>query len=136
VCSTNGYKPDRDAVLKGGHRRIPILISRRDFSRARPGDIPRLKGVPYLEPGNTDLYRNLEAWEQKAGIKVGPAMPFGCAPACGRAARPKSVAARRAEAAGRVVFIPSVIPWLKQRDIAILGAIIRICLALDIREGT
>ena len=33
-------------------------------------DIPRLKGVPYLEPG-TPIYReDIEAWEKKAGVKV------------------------------------------------------------------
>src|SRR5437762_1039966 len=35
-------------------------------------DIPRLKGVPYLEAG-THVYReDVEAWEKKAGIKIGP----------------------------------------------------------------
>ena len=33
-------------------------------------DIPRLKGVEYLEPGTRIYPEDLEAWEKKAGIKV------------------------------------------------------------------
>src|SRR5436189_242484 len=33
-------------------------------------DIPRLKGVPYLEPGTPVYVEDLEAWEKKAGVKV------------------------------------------------------------------
>ena len=35
-------------------------------------DIPRLKNVPYLEPGTPIYVEDLEAWEQKAGVKVSP----------------------------------------------------------------
>ena len=35
-------------------------------------DIPRLKGVPYLEPGTKVYIEDVEAWEKKAGIKVSP----------------------------------------------------------------
>jgi len=34
-------------------------------------DIPRLKGVPYLEPGTAIYPEDLDAWEKKAGVKVG-----------------------------------------------------------------
>ena len=33
-------------------------------------DIPRLKGVPYLEPGTRIFVEDLEAWERKAGVKA------------------------------------------------------------------
>jgi hypothetical protein len=35
-------------------------------------DIPRLKGVPYLEPGTPIYVEDLEAWEKQAGVTVGP----------------------------------------------------------------
>jgi hypothetical protein len=33
-------------------------------------DVPRLKGVPYLEPGTPIYIEDLEAWEKKAGVTV------------------------------------------------------------------
>jgi len=38
------------------------------FTRGILIDIPRLKGVPYLEPGTPIYVEDLEAWEMKAGI--------------------------------------------------------------------
>ena len=40
------------------------------FTRGILIDIPRLKGVPDLEPGTPIYVEDLEAWEKKAGIKV------------------------------------------------------------------
>src|ERR1035441_1386481 len=34
-------------------------------------DLPRLKGVPYIEPGTPILPSDIEAWEKKVGVKVG-----------------------------------------------------------------
>ena len=42
------------------------------FTRGVLIDIPRLKGVPYLEPGTPIYVEDLEAWEKQAGVKVGP----------------------------------------------------------------
>ena len=33
-------------------------------------DIPRLRNLPYLEPGTAIYVEDLEAWEKKAGVKV------------------------------------------------------------------
>src|SRR6266704_2094003 len=41
------------------------------FTRGVLLDIPRLKGVPYLEPGTPIYIEDLEAWERQAGVKVG-----------------------------------------------------------------
>ena len=35
-------------------------------------DIPRLRGVPYLEPGTAVYAEDIEAWEKKAGVRIGP----------------------------------------------------------------
>ena len=50
-------------------------------------DIPRLKGLPYLEPGTPIFVEDLEAWEKNAGIKVAPATRCSSAPAAGPDAR-------------------------------------------------
>ncbi len=81
-------------------------------------DIPRLKGVPYLEPGTPVYVEDLEAWEKKAGVKVasGDAIFLRT----GRWARrvavgPWPVGQR---AAG---FHASVAPWIKARGVAFVG---------------
>jgi len=68
----NGYKPDADEVLKRGHAKNSIHnLKSGIFTRGVLLDIPRLKGVPYLEPGTPIYIEDLEAWERQAGVKVG-----------------------------------------------------------------
>ena len=82
-------------------------------------DIPRLKGVAFLEPGTRIYVEDLEAWEKSAGIKVsaGDALFIRT----GRWARRARVGPWNAgrETAG---LDASVIPWLKRRDVALLGS--------------
>src|SRR4051794_26978451 len=42
------------------------------FTRGVLMDIPRLRNVPYLEPGAAIYPEDLDAWEKKAGVKIGP----------------------------------------------------------------
>jgi kynurenine formamidase len=81
-------------------------------------DIPRLKGVPYLEPGAPIYREDIEAWEKKAGVKVGPGDALVLR--TGRWARRAALGPERAlnNAAG---FHVSVGPWIKARDVAIAG---------------
>ena len=79
-------------------------------------DMPRLRGVPYLEPG-TKLYReDIEAWEEHAGVRLGPGDALLLR--TGRWAYRDAVGPTR-EMAG---WDASVIPFLAERDIALLGA--------------
>jgi len=120
----NGYKPDPDAVLKGGHQKNSIHnVKNGIFTRGILLDIPRLKGVPYLEPGTPIYAEDLEAWEKRAGIRVsaGDALFVRT----GVWARRQAVGPwlrGRAEGGKSAGLDPSVIPWLKQRDIAIMGS--------------
>jgi kynurenine formamidase len=120
----NGYKPDPDAVLKGGHQKNSIHnVKNGIFTRGILLDIPRLKGVPYLEPGTPIYAEDLEAWERRAGIRVsaGDALFVRT----GVWARRQAVGPwlrGRAEGGKSAGLDPSVIPWLKQRDIAIMGS--------------
>jgi kynurenine formamidase len=81
-------------------------------------DIPRLKGVPYLEPGTRIFAEDLEAWEQKAGVKAmaGDALLLRW----GRWTR-RSMLGPWPINEAMAGLDNSVIPWLKKRDIAILG---------------
>jgi kynurenine formamidase len=120
----NGYKPDRDTVLKEGHAKNSIHnLKNGIFTRGILLDIPRLKGVPYLEPGTPIYVEDLEAWERKAGIKVsaGDAL-FVRTGVWARRQATGPWLRGRAEGGRSAGLDPSVIPWLKQRDIAILGS--------------
>jgi len=82
-------------------------------------DIPRLRGVEYLEPGTALYAEDVEAWEKKSGVKVGPGDVLLLR--TGRWARraavgPWNVAQR---AAG---FHASIAPWIKSRGVAIVGS--------------
>jgi len=72
----NGYKPDPEAVAKSGHQRNSIInVKNGIFTRGVLIDIPRLKGVPYLEPGTSIFVSDLEAWEKKSGVRVSAMAP-------------------------------------------------------------
>jgi kynurenine formamidase len=119
----NGYKPDSDAVMKaGGHARNSIInLKNGIFTRGVLIDIPRLKGVPYLEPGTPIYAQDIEAWEKKTGVKVsaGDALFIRTGRWARRAAVGPWDTSRNGRRAGPGA---ALIPWLKQRDIALLGS--------------
>jgi kynurenine formamidase len=115
----NCYPVDGLVSMEGGAMRNAVLTMKDGIvTRGVLYDIPRLKGVPYLGAGERITVQDLEAWEARTGARVGPgdAMLLRW----GRWARQHALGPfdTWAEAAG---FDNSVIPWLKARDIAILG---------------
>ncbi len=115
----NGYPVAELVTKQGGAAKNSILTMKNGIvTRAVLYDIPRLKGVQYLEPGARIFPEDLEAWEKKSGVKAGAgdAMLLRW----GRWARRAKLGAFSTddESAG---LDNSVIPWLKQRDIALLG---------------
>lgn len=82
-------------------------------------DIPRLKGLPYLEPGTPVYVEDLEAWETKASLKIGRGDAILLR--TGRWARREAVgpwSVGRNEAG----FHASVAPWIKARGVAFVGS--------------
>ena len=82
-------------------------------------DIPRLKGVPYLEPGTPIYMEDLEAWEEMAGVTVRPGDALFVR--TGRWARRADVGpwAVSEQTAG---LHASTMPWIKARDVSFLGS--------------
>ena len=119
----NGYTPDPAAVTQqNGHARNSILNMKNGIlTRGILIDVPRLKGLPYLEPGTPIYIEDLEAWEKKAGVKVGAGdalfIRTGVWPY-----REKFGPYPRGRAGKDAGLDATVIPWLKRRDIAILGS--------------
>lgn len=120
----NGYKPDQDAVLKQGHAKNSIHnVKNGIFTRGVLFDIPRLKGVPYLEPGTPIYVEDLEAWEKQAGVRASAGDAIFIRTGVWARRRVEGPWLRgRAEGGRSAGLDPSVIPWLRQRDIAILGS--------------
>ena len=121
----NGYAPDEAMVMKEGHAQNSVhSFMHGIFTRGILMDIPRLKGVPYLEPGMPIYVEDLEAWEKEAGVKVsaGDAIFIRT----GRWAARKAIGpfyAGRSHREGRTAGLDaSVLPWLKQRDVALIGS--------------
>jgi kynurenine formamidase len=82
-------------------------------------DIPRLRNLPYLEPGTALYVEDLEAWEKKSGVKIasGDAILLRT----GRWARRDKLGPWNVgqSAAG---LHASVAPWIKARGVAFLGS--------------
>src|SRR6185503_1123745 len=81
-------------------------------------DIPRLKGVDYLEPGTKIYPEDLDAWEKKARVKVEPGDVVLIR--TGRWARRDAKGPwATSQLAG--LYITSA-RWLHEHDVAILGS--------------
>jgi kynurenine formamidase len=119
----NGYKPDPETVKKdNGHARNSLQNEKAGiFTRGVLLDIPRLKGVKYLEPGTPIYQEDLEAAEKMEGVRVGQGdalfIRTGVWPY--RKEHGPFLRGRAGKDAG---LDATTLPWLKQRDIAILGS--------------
>ena len=82
-------------------------------------DIPRLKGVPYLEPGTPIYMEDLEAWEEEAGVTVRPGDAIFIR--TGRWARRADVGAWAASESAAGLHA-STMPWVRARDVSFLGS--------------
>lgn len=82
-------------------------------------DIARLKGVEYLEPGTPITIADLEAAERQAGVRVGEGDVLLVR--AGRWARREETGAWATGRLGAGLHA-SVLPWLRQRGIAMLGS--------------
>jgi kynurenine formamidase len=82
-------------------------------------DIPRLRGVDHLDPGDAILPDELEAAEQAQGVTVGQGdiLLVGT----GRDARRDISGPWHPFRDGLAGLHPACIPWLRERDIAVLG---------------
>jgi kynurenine formamidase len=115
----NGYPVAELVTKEGGAQKNSVLTMKNGIvTRAVLYDIPRLKGVPYLEPGVRIYPEDLEAWEKKTGVKAGAGDALLVR--WGRWARRTKLGAWPIDeqSAG---LDNSVIPWLKKRDIALLA---------------
>ena len=114
----NGISKD-EVTAKGSSQLAIQNFKGGIFTRGILIDIPALKGVPYLEPKTPIYPEDLDAWEKKAGVKVGSGDVIFIR--TGRWARrdakgPWDVGK---ESAG---LHASCMKWIKDRDVAMVGS--------------
>jgi kynurenine formamidase len=101
-CAKSGVEHLKDGILSRG-----ILI-----------DMPRLKGVPYLEAGTPVLASDIEAWEKQAGVRI--ASGDVVLIRTGRWAKREAEGPYSLQGGSPGVHV-SLLPLLKARDAALLG---------------
>jgi kynurenine formamidase len=111
--------PQETITDKGASRLSVLNLQQGIVSRGVLVDIPRLKGVPFLEPGTAIYPEELEAWEKRAGVRVGSGDIVII-----RTGRWARRAAKGAWDVGKLSagLHASCAAWLKKRDIAVLGS--------------
>jgi kynurenine formamidase len=111
----NGYDATTLVTMKGGAKKNSVMPMKGGIvTRAVLYDIARLKGVPYLKPGDRIFPEDMEAWERRTGVRVGPGDALVLR--WGRYGR----RAKLGPEEGAAGFDNSILPWLKQRDVALI----------------
>jgi kynurenine formamidase len=111
----NGYDATKLVTMEKGAEKNSVMPMKTGIvTRAVLYDIARLKGVPYLTPGDRIFPEDMEAWEKKAGVRVGPGDALVLR--WGRYGRRAQLGPEE----GAAGFDNSILPWLKQRDVALI----------------
>jgi hypothetical protein len=111
----NGYP--QNLTAEGCHDLSIDKMGPGYVTRAILVDIPLLRGVDWLEPTTPIFVEDLEAWEEFAGVRVGPGDAL--------LVRTGRWALREAEGPwaygqGGAGLHASVLPWLRERGVALL----------------
>jgi len=115
----NGFS--KDEVKSTGARRGSIMCAREGISsRGVLLDVPRNKGVPWLEPGTAITVAELEGAEatQRVRVTEGDILLVGT----GRDARRTRLGPWSPYETGLAGLHPECIPWLHERGVAVLGS--------------
>ena len=114
----NGF-PQEEVTKEGASKLSIANLKQGVFTRGILIDLPRLKGVPYLEPGTPIYPEDLDGWEKMAKIKVSAGDVIFIR--TGRWARRAAVGPWDVgrNSAG---LHASCARWIRQRDVAILGS--------------
>ena len=108
-------------INKSGTKKLSIHnLKHGIFTRGILIDIPKLRGVAYLEPADPIYPEELVAWENRAGIKVssGDVVFFRT----GRWARRAEKGPWSANDEGAAGLHASCAKWIRERDVAMVGS--------------
>ena len=110
----------KEVTLRGAEKLSIHNVKGGIFTRGILIDIPRLRGVKYLEPASPIYPEELVAWENRAGLQVSSGDVVFIR--TGRWARRDAVGPWNADTEGMAGLHVSCARWLKQRDVAMLGS--------------
>ena len=115
----NGFS--RSEVTRLGARKLSIdNVQGGIFTRGVLIDIPALRGVDYLEPGEVILPEELIAWENRTGVRIQPGDVVLIR--TGRWAAREAKGPWSVNASGAAGLHATCGRWIKARDIAMLGS--------------
>lgn len=114
----NGF-PQEDVTRDGATRLSIANLKQGIFTRGILIDLPKLRGVPYLEPDAVIYPEDLDAWEKRAKIKVSPGDVIFVR--TGRWARRAAVGPWDVSRSSPGLDA-SCARWIRQRDVAIIGS--------------
>jgi kynurenine formamidase len=110
----------QDQVTEKGAERLAVLNMKGGlFTRGVLMDVPSLWGVKYLEGSKAIYPEDLEAWEKRSGVRIesGDAILIRT----GSWAR-RAVEREQAVEQNFAGLHASCLPWLRKRDVAIVGS--------------
>jgi kynurenine formamidase len=114
----NGY-PQSSITAQGAGELAVTAFRNGFFTRGILVDIPRLKGVPYLEPSSAIYPEDLDAWEKSTGVHIQPGDAVLIR--TGRWTRRAEKGPWNASDHSAGLYATCA-KWLKQRDVALLGS--------------
>ena len=114
----NRFRQDH-ITLKGAEKLAVPILKNGIFTRGILMDVPRLKQVPYLEPTVAIYPEDLEAWEKQTGVQVGSGDAVFIR--TGRWSRRDEKGPWNVGEASAGLHA-SCVPWLRQRDVALVGS--------------
>jgi hypothetical protein len=113
----NGF-PQLDVTSEGAKELGITMFRDGIFSRGVLIDIPRLRGLSWLEPGTPIYPAELDAWEKKTNVRIGSGDVVIL-----RTGRWALRAAKGPWDPSRIAGLhASCVRWLKDRDVAIAGS--------------
>jgi kynurenine formamidase len=83
-------------------------------------DVASLRGVEWLEPGEGVFPEELERAEARAGVRAGPGDAVLLR--TGYGAKKRRRGPDRVQETGRAGWHAACLPWLRERDVALIGA--------------
>jgi len=115
----NGIPADASSVSSGCSKLGIQNLKNGILTRGVLLDIPRLKGVPYLQPGTPIYTEDIEAWLDQVGVTVAPGDVIFLR--TGRWARRAELGPWQLSGNSAGVHA-STIRWIKEQDVALFGS--------------
>ena len=117
--SYNGFSQAEHAVESGATKLAVTAFKKGIMTKGILMDIPRLKGVEYLEPGTPIYPEDLASWEKEAGFTVEPGDVVFIYTGRWKLRDKKGPWEASSKSAG---LYASSAKWLHERDIAMIGS--------------